>query len=317
MVIAQSHWAQALGLSALTVAVTLGVLLGNTIFPRIAARAGTGVDFSRTTLLRTGIVLYGLKITFQQIAAVGARGVLIDVVMLCATFLLAAVLGPRLFKLDRETALLIGAGSAICGAAAVVATEPVVKAQAHKVSTAVATVVVFGTLAMFLYPLCYPLLGLSQQAYGIYVGSTVHEVAHVVAAARSIGDAAASPAVVEKMLRVMMLAPFLMLLAWRLKGMDTTGDGQGKAIAIPWFAVFFIGVSAINSLQVLPESWNDWLLQLDTVLLAMAMAALGLRTHVSALRQAGASALLLAATLFLFLTVGGYAINRGLTLLLP
>src|SRR5207248_5358443 len=101
-------------------------------------------------------------------------------------------------KLDRETSMLIGTGSAICGAAAVLAAEPVLRAQPHRVSVAVATVVVFGTLGMFIYPLCYPYLGLSQQTYGVFTGSTIHEVAQVVAAGRAVSDTAAAAAVIEK-----------------------------------------------------------------------------------------------------------------------
>src|SRR5690606_39395911 len=123
----------------------------------------------------------------------------------------------------RETAMLIGAGSAICGAAAVMATEPVVRAQAHKVSVAVATVVVFGTAGMFLYPWLYPHLGLGEHAFGVYAGSTIHEVAQVVVAGRAVGDAAGAAAVIVKMLRVMLLAQFLLVLSSLLS--REAGDG--------------------------------------------------------------------------------------------
>src|SRR5215470_702139 len=143
------------GLSALTLAIILGIVAGNTVFPRLAARTAAGVDFSRSTLLRMGIVLFGLRITFQDIAAVGWAGIITDALIVVATFVIAVQLGTRVFRLDRQTSMLIGAGSALCGAAAVMATEPVVQGQPHKVSVAVATVVVFGTLAMFAYPLFY------------------------------------------------------------------------------------------------------------------------------------------------------------------
>src|SRR5690606_18667520 len=188
-------------------------------------------------LLRAGIVLYGFRVTFQDIAAVGMEGVLIAVAMVGSVFGLAVLLGTRVFKLDRETAMLIGAGSAICGAAAVMATEPVVRAQAHKVSVAVATVVGIGTRGMFLYPWLYPYLGLGEHAFGVYAGSTIHEVAQVVVAGGAIGEVAGSAAVIEKMLRVMLLAPFLLLLSSRLSG---GGDGGKTGIVVPWFAVLFI-----------------------------------------------------------------------------
>lgn len=305
---ARLPWIVHLGLSSLTLSIVFGIVAGNTFFGMIAPRTATGVDFSKSMLLRAGIILYGFRITFQQIAGVGWEGILIDLLMVTLTLLLAVQLGKRVFKLDYQSSILIGAGSAICGAAAVMATEPVVRGQAHKVSVAVATVVVFGTLAMFTYPLVYPYLHLSEQYYGIFVGSTIHEVAQVVAAGKSVSDAAASTAVIEKMLRVMMLAPFLLVLS---SFSQNEGKSAGKPhITIPWFAVLFIAASAVNSLHFLPAALVDALLQIDNVLLTTAMAALGLRTHVGAIRQAGAKPLMLATLLFAFLTIGGYAINR-------
>lgn len=318
MAVAGMPWAQGAGLSALTLAILLGIGFGNTLFPFVAGRTAAGVDFSKSTLLRLGVVLYGFRITFQQIAEVGMAGLLIDMVVVASIFGLAVGLGTRVFKLDRETSMLIGAGSAICGAAAVMAAEPVVRAQAHKVSVAVATVVVFGTVGMFLYPVLYPYLGFTEHAYGVFAGSTIHEVAQVVVAGKAIGETAASAAVIEKMLRVMLLAPFLLLLSSRLRHADAADAPTAAAakISIPWFAVLFIAVSGFNSLHLLPEAWVACIVQIDTVLLAMAMAALGLRTQVSAIRQAGAKPLLLAAVLFCILVGGGWALNAGVNALL-
>jgi uncharacterized integral membrane protein (TIGR00698 family) len=318
---AQFPWSQRLGLSGLTVTIACGIIAGNTFFPRIATHTASGVDFSKSTLLRLGIILYGFRITFQQIAEVGWNGALIDALMVSLTFLTAVVLGTRVLRLDRQTSMLIGAGSAICGAAAVMATEPVVRAQAHKVSVAVATVVVFGTIAMFIYPLLYSRLGLSQHAFGIYTGSTVHEVAQVIAAGRSVSDEVAGMAVIEKMLRVMMLAPFLLLLSATRPGRESgsqvaSADAGNARIMIPWFALLFIAASVLNSLQLLPAAMVDRLVRFDTLVLAMAMAGLGLRTHFGAIRQAGIKPLLLAAMLFVFLVVGGYGVNRMVTQLM-
>ncbi len=317
---AQLPLVQHYGLSALTLAIVCGIVAGNSFFPAIAAHTAAGVDFSKSTLLRAGIILFGLRITFQQIEAVGWTGVLIDALIVVLTFVIAVQLGTRAFRLDRQTSMLIGAGSALCGAAAVMATEPVVRGQAYKVSVAVATVVVFGTVGMFAYPLLYPVLGLTEHAYGVFTGSTVHEVAQVVAAGRSVSEAAAATAVIEKMLRIMMLAPFLLALSGlqRAHGEHTPHPGHAARapIVIPWFAVLFIVASAVNSLQILPERLVGALIEIDTALLATAMAALGLRTHVGAIRQAGLRPLLLAAALFAFLLVGGYAINRAVTALL-
>ena len=220
--------------------------------------------------------------------------------------------------MDRKTAMLIGAGSSICGAAAVMAAEPVVKARAEQVTVAVATVVVFGTVAIFLYPMLFELNQKRQlipggaDGFGIYVGSTIHEVAQVVAAARSVGTHAADTAVIAKMVRVMMLAPFLIMLsAWLAR--DEAGSqaavAKGK-LAVPWFAFAFVGVVLFNSLQLLPKSLVAVTTEIDTVLLAMAMGALGLTTQIASIRKAGFKPLLLGLILFAWLVVGGALINR-------
>jgi uncharacterized integral membrane protein (TIGR00698 family) len=304
-------WLQTHGISVLTLAIVLGIATGNTLYPYVSASSAKGIAFSKQYLLRAGIVLYGLRLTFADIAHVGVGGVIIDALVLSSTFAIACWAGVRLFKLDRKTAMLIGAGSSICGAAAVMATEPVVDARCEQVAIAVATVVVFGTVGMFLYPVMFDLaarhfVSVSQSAYGIYAGSTIHEVAQVVAAGRAVSESAANTAVITKMVRVMMLAPFLMALsAYLCRGVSPTK----KRIVIPWFAVGFVAVAAFNSFDLLPHAVVATAVNIDTVLLAMAMAALGLTTHVSAIRTAGLKPLGLAAFLFGWLLMGGFLIN--------
>lgn len=314
MALGNVGWLAQRGFTALTLAIVLGMAAGNTVYPRVAASCGPGVDVARQYLLRTGVVLYGLRLTVQDIAHVGWTGVAIDLAVLASTFALATLLGTKWFGLDRKTAMLIGAGSAICGAAAVMATEPVVKARAEQVTVAVATVVVFGTLAIFLYPVLFQLntrFGIvpgGAARFGIYIGSTVHEVAQVVAAANSVGGTAAGTAVIAKMVRVMMLAPFLVMLSTWLRG--RASGGERERVAVPWFAFGFVGVVLFNSLHWLPARWSGPAAQLDTVLLATAMAALGLSTRIGAIRKAGAGPLLLAAVLFAWLVAGGALMNR-------
>jgi uncharacterized integral membrane protein (TIGR00698 family) len=318
-------WFARHGLSALSAAIVLGILLGNTIYRRIAPAAGDGVNFSRSTLLRAGVVLYGLRLTGRDIGQVGWSGVIIDAVVLASTFALAWLAGTRLLRLDRVTAILIGAGSAICGAAAVLATEPVVRGKAEQVSIAVATVVAFGTLAVFAYPALYQLnlhwaaLPSGPRAFGIYAGSTIHEVAQVFAAGRSISTETANTAVITKMVRVMMLAPFLLgLSVWLGRmaprqvtpGHSAPAGGANRELVIPWFAFGFIGVVLVNSFATPGPGATRIAIGLDNFLLAMAMASLGLTTHWSSVRAAGARPLVLAALLFAWLVAGGALINR-------
>lgn len=299
------------GMSALTLAILFGMVIGNTVYPKLWQSCDGGVIFAKQHLLRLGIILYGFRLTFSQIADVGVSGIVIDVLTLSSTFLMACWLGQKVFGLDKHTSWLIGAGSSICGAAAILATEPVVKAEASKVTVAVATVVIFGTLPIFLYPAMYPLVAhwFSPETYGIYIGSTMHEVAQVVAAGHAISPEAENAAVIAKMLRVMMLAPFLLILAARVKQLAPANAEQKSKITIPWFAILFIVVAIFNSFHLLPQSVVQMLITLDTILLAMAMAALGVTTHISALKKAGAKPLLMALVLFIWLIVGGGAIN--------
>ncbi len=343
--LAKVGWLRTNGFSALTLAIVLGMMAGNTVYPRLARIAHEGVTSAKQRLLRLGIIFYGLRLTFQDIAGVGIGGVVIDAVMLSTTFALSWWAGTRLFKLDRNTCLLIGAGSSICGAAAVMAAEPVVRGRAEQATVAVSTVVVFGTLAMFLYPALFHLaaqharIAMSPAAYGIFAGSTIHEVAQVVVAGRSVGDAAANTAVITKMVRVMMLAPFLVLLSAYLSRSSVAAHGSVAAdaadggrerdgetlssqarragnIVIPWFALGFAAVAGLNSLLPLPRPAVDAALGMDTFLLAMAMSGLGLTTHWAALRAAGIKPLALALVLFIWLVLGGAAINAGVTAVL-
>ena len=301
------------GLGSLTLAIVLGIIIGNSVYAPLAPHCDAGVALAKQKLLRLGVILFGFRITLQQIADVGVSGILIDALTLSSTFFITCLLGMRLLKLDRDTVWLIGAGSSICGAAAVLATEPVVKAAASKVAVAIATVVLFGTLAIFIYPLLWPLAhslfpGLDQAQFGVFTGSTIHEVAQVVAAGHSIGPDAENSAVIAKMLRVMMLAPFLFCLSAVLRRQTPRAQTSGP-VTFPWFALLFIAVALFNSLHLLPADVVAILNQLAGLLLAMAMAALGLTTRFSALREAGVKPLLLGAMVFSWLIVGGGAIN--------
>jgi uncharacterized integral membrane protein (TIGR00698 family) len=296
-----------LQLSALTVAIVLGMLVGNAAAGRLPPALAPGIAFAQRNVLRAGVVLYGLRISFQQIAAIGPGALLLDGLIVASTLAIGVWAGRRWLGLDRDTALLTACGSAICGAAAVLATERLLRPEPDKVAIAVASVVLFGTLNIFLYPQLFPYLGLSPVDFGVYAGATVHEVAQVVAVGNAIGPEAADTAVVVKLTRVLLLVPFLFLLGgWQAR----RSGGERGAISVPWFALAFLGVCALNSVLALPAAWRGRLLDLDTLLLAAAMAALGLETRFARLRALGPKPLLLALLLFGWLSVGGYWLTR-------
>jgi uncharacterized integral membrane protein (TIGR00698 family) len=319
--LARIPWLQSHGIGALTLAILLGIAFGNTAYAHLAAVSQAGVSFSKQTLLRAGIVLYGFRLTFQDIAHIGLAGVAIDILVIGSTFTIAYWVGTRFLKLDRTSAMLIGAGSSICGAAAVMAADPVVRARSEQVAVAVSTVIVFGTIAMFAYPALYGLYAqhhaISALAYGVYTGSTIHEVAQVVVAGKAVGQSAADAAVVTKMVRVMLLAPFLIVLSAYLarnRRGEPSGDRTRAAVSsskiqIPWFALAFVGMAAVHSTSLLPSALIADVLEVDNVLLTMAMAALGVTTHAGAIKTAGIKPMVLGAVLFGWLLVGGLAIN--------
>ena len=221
-------------------------------------------------------------------------------------------------------------GSAICGAAAVLGAEPVVRCEGHKTAIAVSTVVIFGTISMFLYPIMYRaglLDGLGNMGVAIYTGSTLHEVAHVAGAGNAMDptDALgiAGPATITKMIRVMMLAPVLVIMSFALAGRKRTDAGGRPVkskITIPWFAFGFIGIICLNSLlqyltgaeTVKDIPLNGVIEYIDTFMLTMAMTALGTDTSIDKFKQAGAKPFVLAFLLYIWLVGGGYLLTKYL-----
>lgn len=302
-----------LKISPLILAILMGIIIGHIFLNKFPNSWEYGIKFSQQKLLRLGIILFGFRITFQEIAKVGTKGFIIDTIIVTSTLLLGLFVGIKILKLDRDTSILTTVGSSICGAAAVLATEPVLESENYKTAIAVGTVVLFGTLSMFIYPLGLSHINMAEMYKGIYIGSTVHEVAQVVGAASSVGKVATETAVIVKLTRVMMLAPFLLFLSILLR--KKVKDNAKAKITIPWFVIFFILVSGLNSLNLLSPEIISGINLVDTLLLAMAMGALGLETNYSKLSSVGIKPLLLSLILFLWLSIGGFFINKALFLL--
>ena len=324
--IAEFEFVKRLSFSPLIVGIILGMLYANSLRNKLPETWVPGIKFCSKQILRTGVVLYGFKLTFQQVMAIGLPAITADLIIVAGTLLLGILLG-KLLKVDGQTALMTSTGSAICGAAAVLGAEPVVRCEPHKTAVAVSTVVIFGTLSMFLYPVMYRagwLDGLSDQAIAVYVGSTLHEVAHVVGAGNAIdaaGGQVADAATITKMIRVMLLAPVLVIMSLFLSRRTNGGNAgqtQKRKITIPWFAFYFLVVIGINSLlqsatfipQEALQAGIGFINNVDTFLLTMAMTALGAETSLDKFKQAGAKPFYVAGLLYLWLVFGGYAIAK-------
>jgi len=315
---------KALGLSPLVIGIVMGIFYANTLHNQTPTAWQSGITFSGKKILRFAIVLYGFRITFQQIAEVGMDGFLVSLIMLSSTLILGSWLGTKVFGMEKDTSILTASGAAVCGAAAVLATEPVLKAEEYKTAIAVSMVVLFGTISMFLYPVLYTtvienatgFLHMSAREFGIYVGGTIHEVAQVVAVPASVPGAPqemADAAVIVKMTRVIMIAPMLIVLglylAWDAKKSGAAREEKMKLV-IPWFAVYFIMVAGFNSLHLVPQNIVDIINEIDTFLLTMAMTALGMGTVFSKFKGLGLAPIYTALSMFVWLVVGGFIITK-------
>lgn len=312
--IGDMNWVKALSLSPMVVGIVLGMLYANSLRNNLPETWVPGIAFCGKRVLRFGIILYGFKLTFQDVAAVGLPAIVIDAIIVTGTICLGIVIG-RLLKMDRSIALLTACGSAICGAAAVLGVDGAIRPKPYKTAVAVATVVIFGTVSMFLYPILYRagIFALPADQMGIFAGSTIHEVAHVVGAGNAMGAEVSNSAIIVKMIRVMMLVPVLLVIAFfvakDVAGRDDNAT-KGSQISIPWFAILFLVVIGFNSLNLLPESVVSFINTLDTFLLTMAMSALGAETSIEKFKKAGFKPFLLAAILWCWLMGGGYCLAK-------
>lgn len=328
--IAEIPFVKSLSFSPLIVGIILGMLYANSLRNKLPETRVPGIKFCTKQILRAGIVLYGFRLTLTQVAAVGLPAVVIDTIIVAGTIFLGVWLG-KLLKMDKDTSLMTATGSAICGAAAVLGAEPVVKCEGHKTAIAVSTVVIFGTISMFLYPILYRagmLDALGDTGVAIYTGSTLHEVAHVAGAGNAMDPTdtlgIAGTATITKMIRVMMLAPVLVIMSFALAGRKKAaaegGTTQKSKITIPWFAFGFIGIICLNSLlqylfgvdSVKEIPLNGAIEYIDTFMLTMAMTALGTDTSMEKFKQAGAKPFLLAGLLYIWLLGGGYLLTKWL-----
>lgn len=301
--------------SPMIIGIILGMLYANSLRNHLPETWVPGIQFCSKKLLRLGIILYGFRLTFQDIINVGVAGIMIDTIVVIVTIIGGVYLG-KLLKMDKEIALLTSIGSGICGAAAVLGAESTIQTKPYKTAVAVATVVIFGTISMFLYPIAYRagFLGLSPNEMGIYSGATLHEVAHAVGAGNAMGVEVSNVAIIVKMIRVMLLVPVLLSLGYWVALQAKNGNGSETAakgkVAIPWFALGFLGVIAFNSFNLLPVEVVDIINYVDTFLLTMAMVALGAETSIDKFKKAGAKPFILAALLYVWLLVGGWALAR-------
>ncbi|RAX56750.1 hypothetical protein CCZ01_08570 [Helicobacter monodelphidis] len=301
LILSHLSFIQVYHLSPLIIAVFLGGCLF-LFYRNYQPQFEKGVTFSAKKLLRLGIILYGFNISFSEVASVGAFGILTAIIVVICILALGILIGHYL-GLDREMAILVSGGSAICGAAAVLALESSLRSEPSKGIVAVGSVVIFGLLSMLLYPLAYALdlIPLNESQMGVYIGATLHEVANVVGAGSAISQETQSVAILIKMIRVILLVPVLFIIPY----LFSLQKDNKKTLFIPYFAFLFLLAIICNSLVSIPTELKQTLQFLATFFLTMAMVALGLQIDLKKFIAMGKKAFLLAFCLWIILIVGG------------
>ncbi|KON87812.1 membrane protein [Sporosarcina globispora] len=260
-------------LGIMILSILLGGIWGNTL--SVPADAHSGVQFSSKVLLRAGIILLGFRLNLQEIISAGLSIMIIDVVVIVFTMSFILLLG-KVFKINKKLSVLLAAGTAICGAAAIIAIAPIVKSKEEQTAVAVSCIAVLGTVGAILYIVLFPILPISEQEYGVLAGATLHEIAHVVAAGVPGGEVSSDSAILVKLGRVLLLIPVALIISFVYSRKNSGKNRNIGKLPIPWFIFGFLLTSLINTIFSIPGSIISIFLLLSTYLLAMGMAGLGL-----------------------------------------
>lgn len=268
---------------ALTLALAAGILWRSTL--GVSPSLMVGIRVSARTVLRLGIVLMGARLDFAKVAQAGPKVLLLDLVVILVG-MLSIPFFSRQLEVPRTLGILLAVGSSICGASAVVAAGPVVGAPEDETSLAVGLCGILGMIGVLIYLGAGTLLGLSPVQLGVLTGSTLHEVAQVMAASFSFGAATGDVATLVKLIRVVMLAPTLLVLSL-VAGRGARMKFSWQEPPIPWFVLGFLAVGVLGSVSGLPREVIGGVSQVSIFLMTMAMVAMGLNLPLTVLRSAG------------------------------
>ncbi|GAA5533336.1 YeiH family protein [Deinococcus aluminii] len=275
-------------LGALGLALLLGLAVRGLF--RLPPSVQPGAGYAARTLLRLGVVLLGVRLNFVLFAQAGVRVLLLDLAVI-ATGLLSMTWLARRLGLPRGLGLAVAVGSSICGASAIAAAAPVVQADEDEVSVAVAVCSLLGTVGVVGYSLLALPLGLNAQRYGLMTGSSLHEIAQVLAAGAAQGGHALDFAMLTKLTRVALLAPVLLLLGGLLRRKQAVDAGTARPPLLPAFLVGFLLVGVVSSTGLLPQPLTGAMQTASLLLTAASMAGIGLGVDFTVLRRLGGPAL--------------------------
>ena len=283
--------------SPLALALVAGVVVANA--GPLPEPLRPGLHVAASSVMRVGVVLLGLSVTREAVLGLGWPVLLLVLISVGATLLVVVRLGAALGT-SRPAALLVASGFAICGTSAVSAVAPLTQARREEVAYAVGLVTLCGTLSVGLLPLLQGPVGLSDEAFGVWVGAAVHDTGQVVAAAALAGEQSVTSAVVVKLLRVSLLAVLVAVLA---ASAHRTSPG-GRLRGLPPFVLAFVAVAVLAALGLVPDVVSDVAGPVRTLLLATGMVGLGAAVQLSDLRRLGLRPLVLGLTSWVLLAGG-------------
>jgi uncharacterized integral membrane protein (TIGR00698 family) len=276
--------------SAVAIAIVAGILIRNLAGRPEACRPGT--DFAMKRILRLGIGLMGAQLSLAQVVQTGGSSILVVAICIVSALVVVRFLSVKMGMSD-ALGTLLGIGTSICGVTAIVATAPVIEAKEEETSLAVATITVFGLLAVVVYPLLGHLWGLSDRFFGTWAGTAVNDTSQVVATGLIYSQRAGEIATVAKLTRNLFMAPVIVGLSWlhfRRRRAAEPGAGAGKlklSQAVPLFILGFLAMAVLNSLGVFPPEVRKGIQTVSQFLIVCALAGVGLETHVGAMRKIG------------------------------
>lgn len=278
-------------IEALTIAIILGIVIGN--LTRVQPQLLPGIKFALKDLLTAGIVLLGFKLNYEAIVSLGFKMFLVTIGYMVFVFLVVMLLN-RWFKIGPKLATLIGVGSSVCGAAAVIAMAPSINADEDDAVIAVSIVSFLGAIGVVVYAgiAATPVLG--DLDFGIWSGLTLHGVAHALAGAFARGEVSGEIGTIVKMTRVLMLVPLSVLLSVKFHV-----KGQSQRPKVPRYVWYFMLMGAINATGWLPVMVTDFAGRLSNTFILLAMTAMGLTVHFKSISGKGAKAILFGGLLFL------------------
>lgn len=280
--------------------IIFGMILSGVRRPEIL---NNGIKFTSKKILQYSIILLGFGMNLFQVLNTGRDTLILLLFTLSTTFIVAYIAG-RALKVDSNTNILVGVGSAICGGSAIAAAAPVIKAKEEEIAQAISTIFLFNVIAAFLFPAIGHFLHMSNHTFGLWAGTAINDTSSVVAAGYTYSNAAGNLAVIVKLTRTLMIIPVTLVLALHKSRETKKGKMEYSIVSIfPWFVLGFILTSILTTFVSIPPNLSNILIKAGKYMIVMAMTCIGLNTNLAKLIKNGYKSIFLGLICWISLAV--------------